>query len=126
MTYEGALKQGKFHGFGSLSGNNWSYKGDFLDGRRDGQGVLKAKASVKFGMLEYNGGWKNGKKHGQGTLILDELTEMECIWEFDKPKQVLRYSHDEVDDAYDFMVEPQADGSLLLMLDLDGEMAGVP
>jgi hypothetical protein len=40
FTYEGKLHNGKFHGFGHLrTGANYFYKGNFVKGKYDGEGI---------------------------------------------------------------------------------------
>jgi hypothetical protein len=69
--YEGQLKDGKRHGYGSYTDANGNkYEGQFKDGKRHGYGideytfVLNHKYKSKY---KYVGDWKNDKKHGQGA-----------------------------------------------------------
>ncbi|CAD7970329.1 unnamed protein product [Amoebophrya sp. A120] len=51
--------------------NEFSYAGDYADGKFDGQGVLNVKegALKKFqGLKKYDGEWKDGLKHGKAVI----------------------------------------------------------
>lgn len=86
FTYQGAFKEGFFHGKGILRyddgtyyegefirhqqhgqgyyksvNEDWSYRGDFFEGKFQGQGVLLQDSSVI-----YTGAFQNGLKNGQG------------------------------------------------------------
>jgi hypothetical protein len=60
---EGAFTKGVIHGYGIErdAKSEFSYEGDWKSGIREGQGVLKTPVG------EYIGNFVAGKKHGQGT-----------------------------------------------------------
>jgi DNA polymerase-3 subunit epsilon len=65
--YIGELKDGKYHGNGTLSLSNGSlYVGQFMNGKYHGKGTL----SLPNGDL-YVGEFQNGEYHGNGTLKLE-------------------------------------------------------
>jgi hypothetical protein len=45
MKYQGQLKEGKMHGLGYLTHQDWSYKGHFKDGKLEGFGVFTYSGS---------------------------------------------------------------------------------
>ncbi len=61
--YEGALKDGLFHGQGVLQRPNYIYEGEFFKGLKHGEGQLTDSDGIV-----YKGGGVNGKRHGQGVL----------------------------------------------------------
>ena len=66
-NYVGQWKNDKFHGHGTLTWSNGDkYEGEWKDGRRNGQGILSY--SVPCCGQKYRGEWKNGKFHGQGAF----------------------------------------------------------
>jgi hypothetical protein len=66
--YVGEYKDGKPNGKGKLYGDDESgfvfYEGDFLDGERNGYGVVIAKDGTKF-----EGNWVNGSIDGNGKIL---------------------------------------------------------
>ena len=94
MKYEGYFKNDSFHGNGKLifkkgftqksiqgdflngkpsgqiieTGENYSYEGDYYNGKREGYGKL-----INENVCSYEGGFKNGKKEGQGTIKLADF-----------------------------------------------------
>ena len=65
--YIGEWKNGKFHGHGTYTFKDeyGSYNGEFKNGLYDGQGIL----IFEWKMKSYEGEFKNGKFHGQGVLF---------------------------------------------------------
>jgi hypothetical protein len=55
--------------------NGTNYKGDFKNGRREGQGTEFRKKKGK-----YTGSWKNDKKHGKGTARLPNGARYQGDW----------------------------------------------
>lgn len=88
-TYEGDFKNGLFHGQGVLKSNKFIYKGQFVNGKREGFGhnedlikhviydgeykddYCEGKGIEKYsdGSM-YKGKFKKGMKNGKGTLII--------------------------------------------------------
>ncbi|WP_379159497.1 hypothetical protein [Paenibacillus sp. sgz5001063] len=78
VTYYGEVKNGKPNGKGSMDWGGKSYSGDWIDGKRSGQGYYKFNEIVDTDTtrtITYNGSWKNDKKHGKG--LLKEITSGE-------------------------------------------------
>ena len=87
--YEGNFKDGEFNGNGYFRTRNYTYKGQFIAGKKDGKGKLESfntksiyegefKNDMKegYGIEKYNDGsvykghYKNGMKEGTGILSL--------------------------------------------------------
>ena len=87
--YEGNFKDGEFNGNGYFRTRNYTYKGHFIAGKKDGKGKLESfntksiyegefKNDMKegYGIEKYNDGsiykghYKNGMKEGTGILSL--------------------------------------------------------
>lgn len=63
--YEGNWKDGQLNGFGKcIKANNSVYEGEYLNGEKDGNGIITWANGNK-----YEGGWKDGNKHGFGKDI---------------------------------------------------------
>jgi hypothetical protein len=60
--YTGEFSGGKFHGRGTHRSLDKTYLGEFVDGRRHGKGRLECH------LLSYDGEWRADKFHGRGTL----------------------------------------------------------
>lgn len=83
--YEGRLRNGLFHGQGRRVWNDYkSYEGEWVDGKRQGEGVLTDGPLVyhghwfqderqgrgkcwKLGELIYEGEWSHNQRHGGGS-----------------------------------------------------------
>jgi hypothetical protein len=64
--YIGSFVDDLMQGEGKLEyGNNSSYKGSFLKGKRSGKGSI----TYSFAKMEYHGSWLNDKWHGEGVVI---------------------------------------------------------
>ena len=64
LTYDGALKDGKINGKGTLTWpDGTKYVGELKDGAPDGEGAF-----TFFGGTKYVGEFKDGKFDGKGTL----------------------------------------------------------
>ncbi|MEN1985857.1 hypothetical protein [Paenibacillus hubeiensis] len=77
VVYYGETSNGKPHGYGTMSwGYSKSYKGDWVEGKRSGEGVYKSvtKDNEQITTVKYEGSWKNDKKEGQGTLLTTDIT----------------------------------------------------
>ena len=75
--YEGALVDGKRHGFGTLLFPNGvtKYKGRFLDGKCHGHGTLwQSDGSC------YEGEYYENRRHGKGTYITPKGQRCEGTW----------------------------------------------
>ncbi len=67
-TYYGEVKNGKPHGKGTARwGENKTYSGDWVNGKRSGYGVYKLNGNGES--VTYTGNWKNDKQNGQGNFI---------------------------------------------------------
>ena len=53
-----------------------SYEGDFVQGRRSGEGVFKYADGTSF-----SGGWLEGVEHGEGVYIAPDGARTEGTWE---------------------------------------------
>ena len=86
-TYQGEWKLSKRHGQGALhfAGTNETYTGQFVQGVREGYGVMQGPEAV------YKGKWKQDKRDGFGLLKLpgatfrgtfqeNEVKNGVCIW----------------------------------------------
>ena len=67
--YQGSYNsEGKCHGMGTWTQNNYIYFGNFVNDEFSGKGVLiNPKGNYYFG------DWKHNKLNGQGNLIIDEI-----------------------------------------------------
>ena len=61
--YVGKVKDGKMHGFGSLTAAKGGYIGEFKNGKPDGHGTLKYANGDR-----YEGEFKGGQLNGKGVL----------------------------------------------------------
>ncbi|QOS77448.1 hypothetical protein JNUCC31_22030 [Paenibacillus sp. JNUCC31] len=76
-TYYGETQNGKPHGYGTMSwGKSKTYKGNWMAGKRSGQGVYKVvtRGEDSITELKYDGFWKNDKKEGKGELQSTETS----------------------------------------------------
>ena len=74
--YEGSLKNGKRHGFGTYywdSGNR--YEGNWKDGNYDGKGIFYYSNGERF-----EGFWKDDKRHGEGIVYYANGTSKKETW----------------------------------------------
>ena len=62
-NYVGEYKNGKYHGKGTYTSDNWKYVGEWKNGKRNGMGTLTFPTG-----LRYVGKWKDDKKYGMGTI----------------------------------------------------------
>lgn len=64
MRYKGEWKDDLPHGNGTFYGlkNLLTYKGSFVEGNREGYGILKSNA------VRYEGEFSNNQFHGKGIL----------------------------------------------------------
>lgn len=80
IIYEGSMKNGKFHEYGTIyytpsiskidNEQNFqfiAYQGNFKDGEFDGNGTLY----YENGLINYEGGYNNGEFHGNGKLYYE-------------------------------------------------------
>ena len=77
--YEGNVTMGKQDGLGKLITQEYSYEGEFQNGKKNGYGVLKFQSGQT-----YTGNFKDNLKHGHGTLLYDTGNRYEGNWENDK------------------------------------------
>ena len=52
-----------------------TYTGDFVDGKRSGEGIFKWDSGD-----EYSGKWSNDKMNGKGTYTFADGTELTGTW----------------------------------------------
>jgi hypothetical protein len=57
----------KFTGLGSKAEENWTYEGEWSEGKKQGYGVLYYVSGVR-----YEGDFNDGKKHGKGKLYYSQ------------------------------------------------------
>ena len=74
-TYTGMVRQGVPHGKGKFSYHNYTYEGDFKDGRFEGRGTVIFANGDK-----YEGDFKNDKFEGKGTSIFANGDKYEGEW----------------------------------------------
>lgn len=77
VTYYGETKNGKPHGYGTMTwGKSKTYKGNWVVGKRSGQGTYKVVTRGEDSITEvkYDGFWKNDKKEGKGELLIKETS----------------------------------------------------
>jgi len=102
--YEGSWKDDFWHGFGRWGTITGTYEGDFVKGRREGQGKMDFKKKSQPLSPQsheetsyYEGSWKEDKPHGIGTYVCPSAyeTKYEGEWEFGKRsgKGILFYSN---------------------------------
>ncbi|EPY26694.1 hypothetical protein AGDE_11139 [Angomonas deanei] len=66
-TYEGQWAGGVFDGFGEHIQANYKYRGEFRNGKREGEGTLFIKDGNAPYRRVYEGEWLNGMRDGRGT-----------------------------------------------------------
>lgn len=88
-TYEGQLKNFEPNGYGTEIAEDYTYKGEFIDGKKHGTGKVewkdgtwyegefvqgKIEGTGKYHWLdsEYTGEWKAGKMHGKGIYTWND------------------------------------------------------
>lgn len=77
VTYYGETKNDKPHGYGTMTwGKSKTYKGNWVSGKRSGQGTYKVvtRGEDSITELKYDGFWKNDKKEGKGELLIKEAS----------------------------------------------------
>ena len=76
-SYEGEMKDGKFHGYGVYRWNNGnSYDGEWENGNFHGHGIFRwADGDM------YDGEWKNDKRHGNGKWFNADGSYYTGVWE---------------------------------------------
>lgn len=72
-TYVGDWKNNKKDGRGSFVAKDKKlrYEGDFVEGKREGHGVLWKDEGKGRLRRVYEGEWQGGKRHGAGTLYME-------------------------------------------------------
>ncbi|CAK69337.1 unnamed protein product (macronuclear) [Paramecium tetraurelia] len=76
LIYLGQWNNDKYHGLGILVKDDYTYKGEFVNGILEGQVIEEANQSKFYGY------YKNGQKNGPGTLYEQSKTIM-GIWKND-------------------------------------------
>ena len=76
-SYEGEMKNGKFHGYGVYRWNNGcTYEGEWENGSFCGYGIYRwADGDM------YDGEWKNDKRHGNGKWFNADGSYYTGVWE---------------------------------------------
>lgn len=83
FSYEGEWKNGKRDGIGILIKKDMAkYIGEFIEDKANGYGILLSQNGDEF---EYKGYWKDSKAHGYGIYNKKEVISYKGIWEYDKP-----------------------------------------
>ena len=78
-SYEGEMKDGKYHGMGTYRwGNGNVYTGEYVNGVRQGKGKFAFASGSS-----YEGEWKNGKYHGKGKWTNADGSYYTGVWEND-------------------------------------------
>lgn len=76
-SYEGEMKDGEPHGFGTYRWNDGDvYTGEYVNGTRHGKGKF-VFASGNY----YDGEWANGKYHGHGIFRWSDGDEFDGEWQ---------------------------------------------
>ena len=76
-SYEGEMKDGEPHGFGTYRWNDGDvYTGEYVNGTRHGKGKF-VFASGNY----YDGEWANGKYHGHGIYHWSDGDEFDGEWQ---------------------------------------------
>ncbi|RLN52171.1 hypothetical protein BBJ28_00012846 [Nothophytophthora sp. Chile5] len=74
-SYSGGFRFGRFHGFGRMlygsGGSSGSYVGEYVDGKRQGQGVRVYGSDETSNRRRYEGAWIDDEPHGAGVLERD-------------------------------------------------------
>ena len=65
------------------------YEGEFMDGKRNGQGTYTWTDEGK-----YEGKWKDGKSHGQGTFTFSDGNKGVGEFRDNKPWNITTYDKD--------------------------------
>lgn len=81
--YIGAVRMGKYHGFGTLHMNytfsKGEYTGEWCEGKRHGYGI------ERFDVGEiYEGYWEQDVYHGEGEIVYDDGSRYEGAFRFGK------------------------------------------
>lgn len=81
--YIGAVRMGKYHGFGTLhmhyAFSKGEYTGEWCDGKRQGYGI------ERFDVGEvYEGYWSHDVYHGDGEIVYDDASRYEGAFRFGK------------------------------------------
>ncbi len=79
QRYQGNFNNGVFHGHGILIENTLRYEGNFQDGKFHGHGSLQLSNGGS-----YEGSWENGAKHGKGIWIAPDKSRFEGDFKFDR------------------------------------------
>ena len=78
-TYDGEWFEGKWHGFGVYTSTNGEkYEGNWLNGKQNGSGIYSCKD------FTYDGELRDGKANGIGTQTWDNGDKYEGEWKDDK------------------------------------------
>lgn len=81
--YSGQFKNNKIHGKGRHVTKELDYKGEFIEGLKDGKGILVNTLKN----WKYEGQFKKNKMDGMGTIIWDDKTKFEGEFEENERKK---------------------------------------
>lgn len=88
-SYEGEMKDGKYHGMGTYRwGNGNIYTGEYVNGVRQGNGKFAFASGSS-----YEGEWKNGKYHGKGKWTNADGSYYTGVWENDDIIESTKIEH---------------------------------
>lgn len=80
-TYIGNFDNGRRHGFGKMQTDSYTYIGEWSQNKRTGYGFYYTKSGY------YIGDWNNDQKSGVGISQSKNL-EIRAIWEDNKPYSI--------------------------------------
>ena len=83
MKYEGDLKEGKYHGQGTLTYSEHIYVSVDADGFETTKEENIADEFLKYFAVIYKGEWKNGLRHGKGTMTYGDSGVYDGEWKND-------------------------------------------
>jgi len=81
LVYTGNWKDGAENGFGKLEGTNEIFEGTFVNGLKEGEGVLAFKTrGIGEDVAEFKGKWQNDKYEGQFVIKLRSGDVINCTF----------------------------------------------
>lgn len=103
-TFVGNFQNNYRRGFGAFKNSEYSYKGNWINGKRSGLGFFRLNKTGKEGETTYFGHWKNDTRSGLGVFtsgnqqiraewLDDVLHGRVCIGASSKNPIFMRYEH---------------------------------